>query len=318
MKVLVTGAAGCLGRAAQARLVAGGHGVRGLDVAAAPAGAPEWVRGDLLAADLAAACAGCEAVLHLAALVHRPEITDPAEYRRINVEGTRRLLEAAAAAGVPAARFVLSSTVGVYPRDHDLHADEDTPCAPRTPYGASKLEAEGLVRERGGVVLRFPLLYGPGDRGRMAMLIRAIAGGRFVLPGPCAAPRSLVASANAAEAMALSLERAAAGCVYLVTDDDDAPVKRMVAAIVAALPGRAMPPHVPLALLWPAALAGSALATLGLPAPLTRGALLKLSTPLTFSCARAKRDLGYRPVMALEPGLRQEVDEIVASGAASR
>src|SRR6185312_8782568 len=116
-----------------------------------------------------AGVAECEAVLHLAALVHRPEITDPSAYRRSNVEGTRRLLDAAP----NARRFVFSSTVGVYARDHDLHADESTPVAPRTPYGASKLEAETLVRERGGLVLRFPLVYGPGDRGRMAALIRA-------------------------------------------------------------------------------------------------------------------------------------------------
>ena len=317
MKVLVTGAAGCLGRAVCARLLARGHEVRGVDLAGPSGGsfAGAWARGDLFELDLAGLCAGCDAVVHLAALVHRPDLSDPAEYLRVNVEGTRRMLEAARAAGIAPARFVFSSTVGVYPRDHGLHADETTPCAPRTPYGVSKLEAERRVLEHGGVVLRFPLLYGSGDRGRMAALIGAIARGRFVLPGPCREPRSLVASANAAEGVALSLERAVGGGVYLVTDDDDVPVRRLVEGIVAALPGRAMPPELPLALLWPAALLGSALAAARLHTPLTVDALLKLTTRLTFSCALARRDLGYRPVITLESGIREEVGEVVRGGA---
>ena len=62
--------------------------------------------------------------------------------------------------------------------------------------------AELLVRERRGVVLRLPITYGPGDRGNMAQMIRAVAAGRFALPGPCDHPRSFLAADNAAAPIA--------------------------------------------------------------------------------------------------------------------
>ena len=313
MRVLVTGAAGCLGRAVLARLAARGHEARGHDLAAAPPGAVAtagWVRGDLFAAGLDGAAATCDAVVHCAALVHRPDVRDPAAYERINVDGTRHVLDVARDAGVAPGRCVTASTVGVYGRDHDLDADEDSPVAPVTPYAASKLRAETLVRERGGVVLRFPVLYGPGDRGNVAQLMRAIARGRFVLPGPCDRPRSLGAAATAAEGLVLALERGAAG-LFLITDDHDLTVSELAAGLAEAL-GARPPARVPYPPVWLAAALGSALAAAGLRAPLTLDALRKLTTRLTFSCARAKAMLGYRPVVAPRDGLRQAAAGAIA------
>ncbi len=122
--------------------------------------------------DWTQALRGIDAVVHLAARVH--QMDDPADpslvieaYRRINVEGTRRLAESAAAAGVR--RMVFVSTIkAVTENSGDTPVTEATPPAPETPYGISKLEGERALTEVGErtgletVILRPPLVYGPG------------------------------------------------------------------------------------------------------------------------------------------------------------
>ena len=313
MRVLVTGAAGCIGRATVAHLAATGHAVRAVDRVAGTAGASvAWITAELARADTPALLGGCDAVIHLAALVHRPEITDPAAYRHANVELTRGLLEDARRAGIPPARFVLSSTVSVYGRDHDLAADERTPVDPRTPYARSKLEAEQAVLAAGGVVMRFPVAYGPGDRGNVGRLVRAITRGRFALPGPCDARRSLVASRNAAAAMVRAIENGPGSDVYLVTDDDDRSVRALVEAIAASLtpPARVRTvAYVPVAAV---AALGTALGRVGLPTRVDLDALRKLTTTLTFSCGHARRSFGYAPVIGFEAAIREAVADVAA------
>jgi nucleoside-diphosphate-sugar epimerase len=324
VKVLVTGAPGCVGRAVVRRLLADGHAVRGIwrGASPAPAGLPEhdaleWVRADLTRDDPLPLALGCDAVVHLAALVHHPEARDPAAYQLANATVTARLHDAAIASGLRPGRFVFSSTVAVYGRDFDLHADESTPVAPRTPYGASKLAGEQAVIERRGVVLRLPITYGPGDRGNMAQMIRAIAAGRFALPGPCDQPRSFLAADNAAHMVVLALDRAPAGGTFLVTDDDDRTTRVLAGGIAGALAEIGRPVRVreaPVALVWPAAAAGSLLRTVGVRIPVTLSALRKLTTRLTFSCAKARSELGYAPVRGFDDALREAVKAVVAGG----
>ena len=291
MRVLVTGASGCLGRAAVRELTARGHCVRGTARSGARGeSAHEWVTGELAALDLAALSAGCDAVVHLAALVHSPAIKLESAYLDVNARLTSLLL--AAARPAPGA-FVLASTVGVYGVEEGDRLDEASPVAPKTPYARSKLAAEHAVLERGGTVLRLPVAYGPGDRGNVARLTRALARGRFVLPGAGSARRSLVSAENAARALADAVA-AAVGGVFLVTDDDDLTLAELVQTISDAL-GVAPPLRAPVAILDALAWLGSASATLGVPAPLTRQALHKLTRTLTFDCTKSKRLLGYRP-----------------------
>ena len=317
MKVLVTGAPGCVGRAVVSRLLADGHAVRGVWRGAAPAdaglpadGAIEWVRTDLTRDDPLPLVLGCDAVVHLAALVHHPEVHDPAAYRLANATVTEKLHDAAIAAGVRPGRFVFSSTVAVYGRDFDLHADESTPVAPRSPYAISKLEGEQAVIERRGIVLRLPITYGPGDRGNMAHMIRAIASGRFALPGPCDQPRSFLAAGNAAHGVALALERAPAGETFLLTDDDDRSTRVLAGTIAGAFAEQGRPVRLieaPYGLVWPAAALGSLAGALGVRVPVTLSALRKLTTRLTFGCAKARTDLGYAPVRGFDDAVREAV-----------
>lgn len=159
MRILVTGASGRIGSAVCTALAAAGDEVVGLD--ARPSAHAVFI-GDLLDAPLLRrALAGAEAVVHVAAL-HAPHVglRPDAEFERVNVDGTRALLDAAAAAGVR--RLVFTSTTALYgaggrARDAALWVDEDTPPAPLTIYHRTKLEAEALLEEaaaQGGPAMR--------------------------------------------------------------------------------------------------------------------------------------------------------------------
>jgi len=168
MKFLVTGGAGFIGSHLVRRLSTRGpvtvlddlssgkkENLAGLGCAFLP--------GSILdPAPLAEACAGATHVFHLAALVSVPEsVSHPARCHEINVEGTRRVLAAAAQAGVH--RVVLASSCAVYGDDPTMPKTETSPVAPASPYADSKLAGERLCAEAKipAVALRFFNVYGP-------------------------------------------------------------------------------------------------------------------------------------------------------------
>jgi nucleoside-diphosphate-sugar epimerase len=174
---LVTGASGFIGRRLCATLQHDGVRVRALVHTGAAEGPwHECLRADLARANLpAGACEGVDTVFHLAGKAHAlaERRQDDDDYRRVNVDGTRRVLEAAAHAGVR--RIIFASSVKAM-------GEGDGRNAPLTPYGRSKLDAEGLMT--GGavvepVVLRLSLVYGPGVAGNLDAMLRAIDQHRF-------------------------------------------------------------------------------------------------------------------------------------------
>lgn len=230
--VLVTGANGFVGRNLCPLLIQRGWQVRAAvrRSGQAPAGCAEHLIGDLgPETDWQAALTACDTVVHLSARVHvmRETRDDPlAEFRRANVEGSIALARAAVAAGVK--RLLFISTVKVHGEGAGEHAytEQDTPL-PEDPYGLSKLEAEQalttLARQTGLelVILRPPLIYGPGVGANFRRLMNISARG---LPLPLAAiqnRRSLVFVGNLCDAIAHGLEHpAAVGGTYLVSDDE--------------------------------------------------------------------------------------------------
>ena len=191
--VLVTGAGGFVGRRVVARLAAAGVPVRALVRTGEVEGASPLVtsaRGDLFdAGSLREAAKGCRAVVHLAAKTHDVSGAGSLEdYRRINVEGTRALLEATLGAGAEVFCFV--SSVKAIGEGSASTLDEDAPERPETPYGVTKLEAERLVASLAGAagarwtVLRLPLVYGEGVKGNLARMLAAMDGGFFPPPPP--------------------------------------------------------------------------------------------------------------------------------------
>lgn len=197
MRVVVTGATGFVGSHAVAALVRRGHEVRAL--ARTPARLPEVlapldvvaeaVPGDMTDPDaVAAALEGCDAVLHAAGEMSVASDTGPVG--RANVEGVSTVLAEAERAGI--GHVVYTSTITAYlPSADPVITPSSELAAPLSEYGASKLEAELLVRERqraGAPVTSFTIggVYGPCSphrNGSFAAVLGALGGLMFVPPG---------------------------------------------------------------------------------------------------------------------------------------
>jgi nucleoside-diphosphate-sugar epimerase len=261
VRILVTGAGGFIGSHVVDELCAHGHEVRALDQrwsAGAPA-APGVTRlvGDVTRADdCRAAVARCDAVCHLAARVG--DWGPAADYFRVNVAGTRTLLEAARAAH--ARRFLLVSSVAVHHYRGLRDADETAPRDGHVnAYARSKVAAEALVRDEAGdlewVIVRpgvFP--FGPRDRTSFVHLARELERGRagFVAGGEALVTTAYVE--NLAAGMRLALEHpAAAGEDFVIGDDEPVSWRDLFGRFARALGVRPPWISVPFWLAYPAA-----------------------------------------------------------------
>jgi nucleoside-diphosphate-sugar epimerase len=296
-EILVTGASGCLGRAVlrQAR--------------------PKWrnclwtpshTELDLLQPDTwpVSRLRQVGGVIHLAALVHDRSPADPATIRRANTGATRRLLEHAG--GKP---FVFASSFSVYPAGVAGWLDEVSPVGPSNVYGTSKLEAEREVLYVGGVVLRFPICYGPGDRGNVSRLIKAIPRVSPVFPGNPSAERPILGSYNAADAIWLAFSRAeAAGRLFLIADAPATSLGTLVQEIC-RLVGRPVPRVVLPRVCWSAGAEALAVAERLIPSlPLPRSsAVSNLYCSVRVRLDRAGDVLGYQASTSLSAGLAAQL-----------
>lgn len=259
--------------------------------------------------DWSAALQGVQVVVHCAARAHvmRETAADPlAVFRAVNVEGTLNLARQAAAAGVR--RFVFISSVKVNGEStvpgRPFTAD-DTP-APEDAYGISKAEAEAGLRGVAGrtgmelVIVRPPLVYGPGVKGNFASMLRWVARG---VPLPLAAAtdnrRSLVALDNLVSLVALCVQHpGAAGQIFLVSDGEDVSTAELLRRM-----GRAH--GQPARLLWvPVGLLGLGGRLLGRNAVVQR-----LLGSLQVDIAKNRELLGWQPLVTLDEGLRRVVQE---------
>jgi len=155
MKILLTGGAGYVGSACQRWLLSHGHDPIAYDdlsegnAAAVPEASSRLIKGDILDTDHLAATLrqhGVEAVMHFAALLVVPEsIAKPREYYNVNVVGTKSVLDAMCKAGVR--KILFSSTAATYGFATEMPLREDSPQAPETPYGTTKLAAEWLIKD---------------------------------------------------------------------------------------------------------------------------------------------------------------------------
>lgn len=242
MRVLVTGGTGFVGRAVVRSLVAVGHDVRLALRSTAPAmGFDSLLVGELgPSTDWQIALEGVDAVVHLAARVHvmHDDAGAAEEFRRTNTEGTLRLARASADAGIR--RFVFVSTIKVNGEATDgrpFRADDEP--RPVDPYGRSKLEAElGLQRIAGleSVVIRPPLVHGPGAKGNLARFCRLARSGWPVPLGGIHNRRDLVGVENLASLILRCLEHpAAAGRTFLVSDGEPLSTRQLYRLIAEAM-----------------------------------------------------------------------------------
>lgn len=255
-RILVTGAGGFIGRGLLPRLAAGGYDVRAASrqpgnppaesISVGPIG-PDT--------DWAAALDGIDAVVHLAARVHvtRDDSGDPlAAFRQVNAAGTARLARQAVEAGVR--RFVLVSSVKAAAETSPGRPLRETdPARPRTPYGISKWEGEQALRAEAGrmeaIVLRPPLVYGPGVGANFRALLRLVDAGLPLPLGSVGNRRSLIARANLVDAIVASLVASgAAGGTFYVADGPPLSTPALVRKLAAALgrPARLFSAPIPL------------------------------------------------------------------------
>lgn len=223
--VVVTGGAGLLGRDV-VRLLAecGCPDIRVVDMDAPPdagGGAVRSHRLDLRHDDLRSAFDGARTVVHLAACQYHSTLaptTYGLPFHAVNVEGTRRALDAARQA--EASMFVFASTSMVYGLPRNVPLREDHPRSPLGPYGRSKLEAERLIEAAHGqglrtVIVRPPALYGPGRTGVVTRLFdRILQGHPIPLIGSGQNRQELAAPEDCARLVLLAGQGGDAHAVY--------------------------------------------------------------------------------------------------------
>lgn len=320
--IFVSGASGFVGRAMLERMVADGRRVRAATrgpVAQLPRGA-DTVPGFELAdvRSLRAAVTQVECVVHLAARVHVRGTDDAREQQRhnaINLDGTLALADEAARAGVR--RFIFMSTVAVNGNSTEVGRPftEASPRAPKQPYGRSKNAAEErlqIIAASTGmevVIVRPPLVYGPGAKGTFQTMVQWLTRG---LPLPFGAivdnRRTLLGLDNLVDLVSLCVDHpAAADQIFLAGDSEDVSTTDLLQRLAAALgvPARLVP--------VPPWLLQAPLAAVG------RGDLAsRLLGSLQVDSTKARLRLGWAPAVSLDEGLRRAAAQYRQSRHADR
>jgi nucleoside-diphosphate-sugar epimerase len=311
----VTGGGGFLGSWLAACLCRSGEPVRILarrsDVPARARRSGIEIRvGDVRdAAAVRDAVEGCRHVYHVAALF-RDEGRPAREYWDVNVEGTRNVLEAAAAADVE--RVVHCSTVGVHGPVDRPPAHEDDPFAPDHVYEETKAEAERLALEyhRAGrvpvTVVRPTGIYGPGDL-RLLKMFRLIQLGRFPIFGDGRAFTHLIYVTDLVQGLSVAARHPAApGRCFFVGGPRPVSVNELCAGVARTLgvpPPEWRLPAVPLLML--AAVVEDASKLVGIKPPIYRRRVQFFTKNRAYDISRAREELGFEPRVALADGLRR-------------
>lgn len=316
MRVILTGANGFIGRAATSLLLKSGHVVRVVTRQPFQCGSTTPTSGDaggkveqVVVGDIGAAIdwgrvsEGADAVVHLAARVHRMRAAANSitEFRRVNVVGTLNLAREAARSGVQ--RFVFVSSIKVNGErtlpGRPYRAD-DTP-APIDAYALSKCEAEEGLRELAHqtglqvVIIRPVLVYGPGVKANFASMMRWLRTGIPLPLGAIHNRRSLVAVDNLIDLIATCLRQAAAANqTFLVSDGEDLSTTQLLQLLGNFLgrPARLIPVPVPVL--------EAAAAVIG-----RRDMVQRLCGTLQVDISKARDLLGWSPPITINDGLRR-------------
>jgi len=264
--------------------------------------------GDLLpTTDWGPSLQGVDTVVHCAARVHvmQDDSTDPMQaYREVNVNGTLSLARQAAEAGVR--RFVFVSSIKVNGESTQLGSPftaDDVP-GPLDPYGVSKLEAEKGLRDievqtsMEVVVVRPPLVYGPGVKANFAAMMRWVERGIPLPLGAIHNARSMVALGNLVDLLVTCQKHpAAAGHTFLVSDGQDVSTTELLRRTAKAMRKKALLLPVPaLVLEWGASMLGK------------RDLAQRLCGSLQVDMEKTRHLLGWNPPLTLDQGLQRAVE----------
>jgi len=305
--VLVSGANGFVGKALCAELFQQGHGVRAavrsenVQVANSETVPVGEINGET---DWTGALSGINVVIHLAARVHvmNDTATDAlAEFRKVNVDGALNLARQAVEAGVQ--RFIFISSIKVNGEGTQLgrpYSAEDEP-APLDPYGISKCEAEDALRQLAAetglevVIIRPPLIYGPGVKANFKSMMRYLDKGMPLPLGAIKNRRSLLALDNLIDLIITSIHHpAAANQTFLVGDGEDLSTPELLRRMAEALgkKARLVPIPIPVLMLGASLLGRQAMAQ-------------RLCGSLQVDISKARDLLGWTPPVNVDEALRK-------------
>ncbi|TGK33430.1 NAD-dependent epimerase/dehydratase family protein [Leptospira gomenensis] len=315
MNLFITGASGFVGEAAT-RILSKNHIVYAMsrsektDVPIRAAGGKP-IRSELNAVS-SKLLQGIDVVIHSAAYV---EQWGPfSDFWKVNVEGTEQLLKAAKEAGVK--RFIFIGTeAALFYGQPMIDIDESYPYPKSTPfpYSRTKAEAEKRVLAANSttmstISIRPRLIWGPGDKTVLPVLLKMVSDGAFSWIDRGNAFTNTTHIANLVHAIELSLNKGQGGKVYFVTDDETLKFRNFLTSLLATQnvvpPDRSIPGWLARSIAYLLEIVWKFLRIKNEP-PLTRFGANIMSRDCTIKIDNAKRDLGYRPIVSVEEGMKQ-------------
>ncbi len=321
---LVTGASGFTGSymvknlhehgykvRAMVRSTSNTHELDGLDV--------ELVSGDLLnQADVENAVKGVDVVYHIAAFYRSANEPDQV-YRDVNVTGTRYIFDAVLKHNVE--RVVYCSTVGVHGHVDNPPADENAPLKPGDIYQITKVEAEALAmqyyKEKNlpVTIVRPTGIYGPGDL-RMLKLYRMVQKKRFLMLGNKDPFYHLTYVTDIVEGFRLAGENSnSIGQAYIIAGEPYITLKQFAETIASVLKIDLKIVKFPL---WPVYAAGYVCEKICVPLrvqpPIFRRRVDIYVKDRAFDCSKAKNELGYKPQVTPDEGIRRTAEWYIEKG----
>jgi len=316
-RIFITGASGYVGRNLVRHFVAAGTSVVGLsrtdpgadlirELGATP------VIGDIVSTDLAEAMKGCDALVHAAANTDHGRSTEAQQ--RTNLEGTRRVFEAARRAGIGRAVHISSESVLADGRPI-VNASEARPF-PRRPaggYSRSKADAEQTALSFSSLdlsvmVVRPRFVWGRDDTTALPTLVQAARSGQMAWIDGGTYLTSTTHIANLCVGIELALSKGTGGEVYFITDGAPVEFRSFVSQLLKTQGVPVPEKSVPRALLKAIATIGDAMSKISggrIAAPLTMQSYATSAVEVTLDISKAKRELGYVPVFSREAGLAE-------------
>jgi nucleoside-diphosphate-sugar epimerase len=262
---------------------------------------------------------GVTHVFHLAVAMREGGKSDEF-FETVNLEGTRRLLEAAGASRVQ--RFVYCGTIGIYGHRAPGITTEESPLHPGNIYERTKVAAERLVRERAPAlqlpytILRPADVYGPRDQ-RLLKLFRGVSGGRFPLFGDGTGRRHMVYVDDVVSAFFAACERpAAVGEGMIVAGPRPCTLRELIEEVRRATGSPRFGRRLPLApMLAAAAVVEDVCQALKVDPPIYRRRMDFFTSDSAFDTSRARRVLDWAPRVELDEGVRRTFEDYRRSGA---
>jgi dihydroflavonol-4-reductase len=319
LRYLITGATGFIGPYLVRKLSSLGHSCRCLvrsftkaDIL--PKSGIELIEADITDwATLKGIASGMNGIFHLATLGHMYNFkVQQTMFEDVNVRGTIGIMNEALSAGVK--KVIHCSSVAAMGISKDIPANEKSECIPHHPYGQSKLYAEKevlrLVQDKDlpAVIIRFSMVYGPGDPRDILKLTRLAKKGLIPKIGKRLKLTPLIHVEDAVQGLVLAMEKGRAGETYLITNDQSEPFDDIVKIIKEALGISGMSIQLPE---WVALNSASMLEFIfGIfrkTPPVTRKNIESTIADRIFSIEKAKRELGFEPLMDFKEGLRDTV-----------